>query len=130
MEVRLTGRHLFDAAYSNKSYYRSNYKGWVRALQAAKHAQWKALDLFWGNGESIFRILCTGALIVIAGTVFLSWSNREFPWPKSFFAVAHSFWGIAHVPPIPSGQMICLTIARLLLFGLFMAVLVKRLARR
>ena len=57
IEVALTGQHLYHAAYSKQSYYRSKYKGWDRVTHIIRHARWKALDLLWGNGESIFRIL-------------------------------------------------------------------------
>lgn len=130
IEVKLTGQHLFNAAYSKQSYYRSKYKGWVRVLHAAHHAHWKALDLLWGNGESMFRIFITGVVIIILCAFCLTWSNPQFSWPQSLFAVAHAFWGVASSPPLPAHQQTLLTIVRFVLFGLFMAVLVKRLARR
>jgi hypothetical protein len=130
IEVMLTGQHLFHAAYSKQSYYRSKYKGWVRALHAARHARWKALDLLWGNGESIFRILITGVSTIILWAIVLAWSNPLFAWPKSLIAVSYAFWGVAGTPTLPSHQLALLTIVRFVLFGLFMAILVKRLARR
>lgn len=130
IEVMLTGQHLFHAAYSKQSYYRSKYKGWIRVLHAARHARWKALDLLWGNGESIVRIFLTGVSIVILWAIFLAWGNPQFSWPQSLFVVAHAFWGVTSSPYLPSHQLTLLTIVRFVLFGLFMAVLVKRLARR
>jgi hypothetical protein len=130
IEVALTGQHLFHAAYSKQSYYRSKYKGWVRAIHAARHVRWKALDLLWGNGESIVRILLTGTSTVVLWAIFLAWSNPQFSWPQSLVAVAYAFWGVSGSPPLPSHQLMLLTIVRFVLFGLFMAILVKRLARR
>ena len=130
IEVALTGQHLFHAAYSKQSYYRSKYKGWVRAIHAARHVRWKALDLLWGNGESIVRILLTGTSTVVLWAIFLAWSNPQFSWPQSLVAAAYAFWGVNGGPPLPSNQLTLLTIVRFVLFGLFMAILVKRLARR
>jgi len=130
IEVMLTGQHLFHAAYSKQSYYRSKYKGWTRALHAARHARWKALDLLWGNGESIVRIILTGLSTVIMWAAFLTWSNPQFTWPQSFVSVLHAFWGVTSSPPLPSLQLTLITAVRFVLFGLFMAILVKRLARR
>ena len=70
IEVHLTGRHLYKAAYSNESYYRSKYKGWQRISHAAQHVRWKALDLLWGNGESIVRILISSLLAISAVSIF------------------------------------------------------------
>jgi len=130
IEVMLTGQHLFHAAYSKQSYYRSKYKGWVRALHAARHVRWKALDLLWGNGESIVRILLTGVSTVILWAIFLAWNNPQFSWPQSLVAVSYAFWGVSSSTPLPSLQLTLITIVRFVLFGLFMAILVKRLARR
>lgn len=130
IEVTLTGEHLYHAAYSRKSYYRSKYKGWARAVHAVRHAQWKALDLLWGNGESIVRVFITGLTIIILWSIFLIWNNPQLSWSQSFFVVVHSFWGIDSNPTLPSYQLTLLTAIRFILFGLFMAILVKRLARR
>lgn len=130
IEVMLTGQHLFHAAYSKQSYYRSKYKGWVRVLHAARHARWKALDLLWGNGESIFRILLTGVATVILWAIFLAWAYPQFTWPQSIVSVTYAFWGVTGSPPLPSHDLTLLTVVRFVLFGLFMAILVKRLARR
>lgn len=130
IEVMLTGQHLFHAAYSRQSYYRSKYKGWVRARHALRHARWKALDLLWGNGESILRILLTGACTVMLWAIFLAWNDPQLSWSQSLISVAYGFWGIDGTTPLPSYQLTLLTVIRFVLFGLFMAILVKRLARR
>lgn len=130
IEVVLTGQHLYHAAYSKQSYYRSKYKGWDRGVHAIRHARWKLLDLLWGNGESIFRILASGATVIFVWGLILAWANTKFIWPNSLVSVIYAFWGIDTSPPLPSHELIVLTIIRFILFGLFMAILVKRLARR
>jgi len=130
IEVMLTGQHLFHAAYSKQSYYRSKYKGWARVLHAIRHVRWKALDLLWGNGESIARILLTGVFTVCFWSSYLTWNNPQLSWSQSLVEVAYAFWGVSGGTSIPSHQVALLTIVRFVLFGLFMAILVKRLARR
>lgn len=100
IEVMLTGEHLFHAAYSKQSYYRSKYKGWVRVLHAARHVRWKALDLLWGNGESIFRVVVTGVVTVVLWSIFLAWSNPQFSWSQSLVAVSFAFWGVTGSQPL------------------------------
>ena len=130
IEVMLTGQHLFHAAYSKQSYYRSKYKGWVRALHAIRHIRWKALDLLWGNGESIVRVLLTGVFTVILWGSYHAWSNPQLSWSQSLLAIASAFWGGSEGTSLPSHQLTLLTMVRFVLVGLFMAILVKRLARR
>lgn len=130
IEVALTGQHLFNAAYSKQSYYRSKYKGWNRIVHSARHLQWKLLDLLWGNGESLLRVLICGIFFVFAWSAFLSWKYSTFSWPESLSVVVQAFWGVTTMPPLPEGHLAALTALRFVLFGLFMAILIKRLARR
>jgi hypothetical protein len=130
IEVALTGVHLFLAAYSNQSYYRAKYKGWNRFVHGIRHAKWQAFDLLWGNGESIYRILFCGLFAVITCAALLSSQHLEFFWPSSLGVVAMAFWGISTTPPLPGSYFMVLTVIRFVLFGLFMAILIKRLSRR
>jgi hypothetical protein len=130
IEVALTGQHLFHAAYSKQSYYRSKYKGWSRVVHALRHLRWKALDLLWGNGESLFRVLACGAFIIMMGAIFLASNDPRIEWPSSLALVVQAFWGVSTTPTLPSSYIVVLTALRFVLFGLFMAILIKRLARR
>jgi hypothetical protein len=130
IEVALTGQHLFNAAYSKQSYYRSKYKGWNRVAHGAGHLQWKSLDLLWGNGESFFRVLVCGLSLIFAWSAFLAWKSPQFSWPESLSVVIRSFWGVSTTPPVPEWHLVALTALRFILVGLFMAILIKRLARR
>ncbi len=131
IEVALTGQHLFNAAYSKQSYYRSKYKGWRRVAHGARHLQWKALDLLWGNGESLIRVFISGVFFVVTWSAFLAWQFPQFTWPDSLNVVTQAFWGVsATTPPVPKGHLAALTALRFVLAGLFMAILIKRLARR
>ncbi len=130
IEVALTGQHLFHAAYSKQSYYRAKYKGWNRATNAWRHAKWKMLDLLWGNGESLYRIVICGLFVIAICAALIIWRDPQFSWPSSLGVIASAFWGISTTPPVPNAYLGVLTITRYVLFGLFMAILIKRLARR
>jgi hypothetical protein len=95
-----------------------------------RHAQWKALDLLWGNGESLGQIVACGLFVIVACAVVLTWKYEQFTWPTSFWVVTRAFWGVQGNPPMPSAYLTALTVSRFVLFGLFMAILIKRLARR
>jgi uncharacterized protein YjbI with pentapeptide repeats len=130
IEVALTGQHLFHAAYSKQSYYRSKYKGWDRVSHGFRHAKWKALDLLWGNGESLSRVVVSAVFCIVVWAALLAWQFPQFTWPGSLDVVARAFWGVSTTPPFPGDQLAALTALRFMFVGLFMAILIKRLARR
>jgi len=129
IEVHLTGRHLYKAAYSNESYYRSKYKGWQRISHAAQHVRWKALDLLWGNGESIVRILISSLLAISTVSIFYA-REANLSLPDALLESLWQFWGKRYAQVMPPIYSLMLTISQFVAFGLFMAILVKRLSRR
>jgi len=129
IEVHLTGRHLYKAAYSNESYYRSKYKGWQRISHAAQHVRWKALDLLWGNGESIVRILISSLLAISAVSIFYA-REAKLSLGDALLESLWQFWGKQYAQVMPPIYNLLLTISQFVAFGLFMAILVKRLSRR
>lgn len=129
IEVRLTGQHLYKAAYSNESYYRSKYKGWPRFTHAVQHARWKALDLLWGNGESIIRIIFSCFVAILAVSILYS-RETELSLADALTESIWQFWGKQYAQPMPPIYTLALTITQFVAFGLFMAILIKRLSRR
>ncbi len=129
-EVRLTGIHFYKAGYSAESYYRSKYKGWTRLKMCALHAKWKALDLLWGNGESILRVAVSSVFIVLIAALISHLFIESRPFRDDLRAVAFGFWGLSVGLTLKPSLALVLSLVRLVLFGLFMAILVKRLSRR
>lgn len=130
IEVGLTGKHLFNAAYSKQSYYRSKYKGLKRLSHAIRHLQWKSLDLLWGNGESIVRVLATGTTILVLWSATLAWFDQQLTWPSTLSLIFKGFFGVATTPPLPDTHLVALSAFHLVFVGLFLAILIKQLARR
>lgn len=129
IEVRLTGRHLYNAAYSEKTYYRDKYKGVERLGYAWKHLLWLALDLVWGNGESLLRVLLTTLATLLVAALVLTAQHPGLELVDAISTSTHAFWGIPS-PLVSAAFMVTLTVLRFVLLGLFMAILVKRLSRR
>ena len=130
IEVALTGQHLKNAACSRQSYYRKKYRGWNRVRQVYAYLKWLALDLLWGNGESLFRVVASGVMVVTLVAVWRFISKPEMGLAQAFLVSLAHFFGVEHetaVSPVPS---ILLAAVRFVLFGLFMAILIKRLSRR
>lgn len=130
IEVKLTGKHLYNAAYSRQSYYRRKYKGAERLRHALLHARWKALDLLWGNGESIWRVLGWGLAVIACFAAALWLYYGDYTVAEALQSAVELFWGARPARTIHSAFAVPLTVARFVLFGLFMAILVKRLSRR
>ena len=130
IEVSLTGQHLYNAAYSRQSYYRSKYEGWSRISHALGHARWKALDLLWGNGESITRVALSGLGVVMFAAIALMRYHPQLVFSDALWSAFSGFWGIQSDAKLPDSFAVTLTIVRFILFGLFMAILIKRLSRR
>ena len=129
IEVDLTGKHLYKAAYSNESYYRSKYKGTKRLVHATQHARWKALDLLWGNGESTVRILISCFIVILAVSILYS-LEAKVTFVDALMESIWQFWGRQYAQSMPPIYALSLTITQFVAFGLFMAILVKRLSRR
>lgn len=130
IEVSLTGQHLYNAAYSRQSYYRSKYKGLSRISHAIGHARWKALDLLWGNGESILRVAASGLIVVVLAALSLMLDQPQLAPSDALWFAFSGFWGGQDAARLPDSYAVTLTIVRFILFGMFMAILVKRLSRR
>lgn len=129
LEVKLTGDHLYNAAYSLQSYYRKKYQGMNRVGHVIQHAWWKLLDLLWGNGESLLRVLVAGGAVIAVTGIYLYYSVPAFSIQIGLWRAFYGFWGVG-VNKLAEDVALFLTIVRYVLFGLFMAVLVRKLSRR
>ena len=131
IEVKLTGTHLYNAAYSKQTYYRSleKYQGLNRWTYIGGHFLWKLLDLLWGNGESLLRVLLSGSVAVGVAAMWLMNSLPNSRFLDAYYWAFLSFWGLP-VQSVPIPLLVTMTATRFVLFGLFMAILVKRLSRR
>jgi uncharacterized protein YjbI with pentapeptide repeats len=130
IEVKLTGQHLYNAAYSRQAYYRSHYKGRARFIHALEHLRWKALDLLWGNGESIFKVIRSAIAVVLVTSYLYMRDATGLSFRDALFETIGHFWGVQYHTPMPAMYAVFLTATRFVVVGLFMAILIKRLSRR
>jgi hypothetical protein len=130
IEVRLTREHYYNAAYSRTAYYRTKYKGRSRLAHGLYHAKWTVLDWLWGNGESALRIILTGLFLIACVAIM---HPRAIGISGYFHALPYviaNFWGVKTSEDLSPEWFTAVTIGRFVLFALFIAVLVKRFARR
>lgn len=134
VELDATCVHLEKSWRSNESYYRKKYGGARRVLQFVRWAQFKLFDWIWGNGESVAKLL-RAVLIVIAviagihGFVFDE-SAGNARYGAAVLEAPSILLGVEAPRDYPTLYLTALVVVRLVLFGLFMAIIVKRLNRR
>ena len=122
--------HLWKAWRSTETYHRKKYKGFLRFNMFLQWLRFKVFDWIWGNGESLAKLgrfvclilLTIGLLeLVFSGNTSLrclgSSLLRSFP----------IFFGVISPPAFSDAFLTTFVLARLICFGLFMAILLKRL---
>lgn len=134
VELDAAEEHLYKAWHSNESYYRRKYKSWHRAEQFLRWANFKLLDLVWGNGESTWKLARTVLVVFVLMTLFDVLNYRDASLVRNYWS---AFWEAPQVflgatTPVyfSSSYITLVTFVRLVLFGFFMAIILKRFNRR
>jgi uncharacterized protein YjbI with pentapeptide repeats len=133
VELDATSIHLYKAWQSNESYYRKKYAGVARLNAFLEWSRFKALDVLWGNGERPAKLarFVLGFLVLIAA--FDVGANRDPRLLTSYWAaLLNSVQVFLGTGPSPFGSLASagIAFARLVTFGLFVSILVRRFARR
>lgn len=134
VELDATGVHLTKAWTSNESYYRKKYRGLRRIKAFFAWLEFKILDLLWGNGERPGRLARSVLFFLVLLAIYDAITHGD-PWSLHSYLAAllrspATFLGTSASPPF--GEFVTTTVAflRLVAFGLFISILVRRFARR
>jgi len=134
LELAATEQHLYKSWASNESYYIKKYPGIIKITRFLLWLRFRALDLLWGNGESLMKLFRTLIVIVILigvfDTIFYRNSLDLSDYYKSATEAPAIFFGVAKDLPYHSFYLAIITVIRLTLFALFTTILVKRFSRR
>ena len=135
VELQASAVHHFKAWSSNESYYRAKYSGWGRVTAFLRWFDFKVLDLVWGNGESPLKLLRATAVVIALiaiGDLLASLDSRQpISFLKCLALAPQVFFGTASPSEFPPGLLLtAITVSRLIAFGFFMAIVVKRFNRR
>ncbi len=134
VELQATETHLYKAWKSNEAYYRKKYVGWNRLEMLIKWVNFRLLDLIWGNGESVLKIVRTTATALV---LILLLDRFVFLTPNA----SPSFWSAAATAPLvflgtkvpqhyPDTYVAGVAFVRLVILGFFVSILVRRFNRR
>lgn len=134
VELDATGSHLYKSWSSNESYYRKKYRGEKRAEQFFRWMNFKLLDFIWGNGESPLKlaraVLFLFATIAVADVAIFRDPTLVASYLNSFARAPQVFLGIVTPSEYPSWCLTLVLFSRLVFFGFFMSIIVKRFNRR
>jgi hypothetical protein len=134
VELDATEAHLSKAWRSNESYYRKKYAGWRRAKVFLEWVQFKVLDLIWGNGESAAKLLRAVVAVLLGMSVIDVLAFRDPQrlgnYFSAFLEAPQILLGVLSPPSYPSAYLTVIVFFRLVLFGFFMSIIIKRFNRR
>jgi hypothetical protein len=71
LELQATEQYLRNSWSTHRSsYYKKKYPGWRQAWQFFRWSEFKVLDVVWGNGESIFKLVRSIAFVVVGVAIY------------------------------------------------------------
>lgn len=134
IELQATEDHLHKAWKSKESYYRRKYKGLDRLKVFGEWLEFKLLDLIWGNGESswkLFRAVLV-VLLIITGVHVIGFGNPSVveSYAEALWMSPQIFLGVVNPAAYPESYVTVIFLIRLIMFGFFMSIIIKRFNRR
>lgn len=134
VELKATEIHLHKAWSSNESYYRKKYAKWDRVRAFIEWAQFKTLDFIWGNGESTIKLVRSTLFILFAMALVdvAAFRNAQLinSYLNSLYESPQIFLGTVNPPNYPKYYLTTILFVRLVTFGFFMSIIIKRFNRR
>lgn len=134
IELQATEEHLKKAWSSTESYYRKKYRGFSRLKSFFEWVEFKILDLIWGNGESTLKLLRFAIIVMVIITLVdvikSGNSNQLNEYIETFFKSPQILLGTEKPVFNSSWYVTSILFTRLVLFGFFMSIIIKRFNRR
>lgn len=134
IELQATEDHLHKSWQSKESYYRKKYKDLNRVKAWGEWLEFKLLDLIWGNGESTWK-LCRSVLMVcllIAGAHVFNFGEPSLvkSYGEALLMSPQVLLGTLSPKEYPTIYLSAIFLVRLIMFGFFMSIIIKRFNRR
>lgn len=134
VELQATGLHLHKAWHSNESYYRKKYAGGKRVGAFIEWSRFKTLDFIWGNGESAPKLLRATGVVFLLMSLIDAWAFRDpqriGSYTQALIESPQVFLGTLSPAHYPSWYLTIILLVRLIAFGFFMSIIIKRFSRR
>lgn len=134
IELEARESHLKKSWKSNESYYRKKYKGWNRILAYLKWFRFKIQEFIWGNGESTNNLIRSGLILWLLMTIYDVYKvgnlNELSSYWSSFIKMPQVFLSLEKPIGYSDIYLSSIYIVRIVAFGLFMSILLKRYNKR
>ncbi len=134
VELQATKTHLHKAWRSEETYYRQKYAGWSRFASFLSWFSFASLDILWGNGESVVKLLRSLFILFLFMTIYHAFRvegvGEVISYFKGFEVAPEVFLGTRTFPQYAFWYTTAVLATRLLLFAAFTSILFKRLNRR
>jgi len=133
IEIGATISHYYKAWSSNESYYRKKYTGWKRVACLLRWLSLKFSSWVWGNGESVGRLMMsTSVLLLYCAYAYIEPLGKEATVQEVLGALRMSLAVLlgSESASIGVGESTFISLARLVLSGLFLAVIIRKLGYR
>ena len=134
IELQATEDHLQKAWKSKESYYRKKYKGLKRLKMYGEWIEFKLMDFIWGNGESTWKLsrAVLVVLLLIAGIHAIGLEDPSLikSYGDALLISPQVFLGILKPTIYPALYLTVIFLVRLIMFGFFMSIIIKRFNRR
>jgi preprotein translocase subunit SecE len=134
VELEATKEYLYKSWRSKESHYRKKYKGRYKFLKFLEWVKFKIEEIIWGNGESLWKLARAVFIVLLFITVNETivkgdvsslpsyWSSLKKS-PQLFFSIDKPEYYTKFFLSI-------IFFFRLIFFGLFMAIIIKRFSKR
>lgn len=134
IELEATEIHRRKAAFSNEPYYRKKYRDFDRFKAFIDWLKFKLLDIIWGNGESLYKLIRSIVSIFIAMFILDIYifadpiNSNNFIY--SLAKIPEIFLGVVTPDHYPKLYLVSIVFVRLVTMGFFMSIIIKRFNRR
>ena len=138
IELKATEIHLKKEWTSNEAYYNKKYQNIKRVSSFFEWSFFILFQFIWGNGESLVKLLRMGFIIwcvmaLIDSLYFRDFININTFWDSlcsSFWRMPEIFFNIENPQEYSKLYLSAIVALRLVGFGLFMSILIKRFNKR
>lgn len=134
IELKATEEHLRKAWKSKEGYYRKKYKGWKKVKAFGQWLEFKTLDFIWGNGESAWKLARTALYMNIVIAFNDAFRHKDYllvkTYLESLWLAPQIFLGVMSPDNYSGGWLATIFFVRLVIFGFFMSIIIKRFNRR
>lgn len=134
IELEATRVHLYKSWNSKESYYRKKYTGFRRIGMFSEWLAFIFLNYFWGNGESLFKLTISLAVLIIIIALGDVYFLRDYydlsSYKLALLQAPEVLLGITSPGNFSTLILVGIASLRYIMFAFFVSILIKRWSRR